>query len=83
MIKELETQGEVVPHPPMVAEHWEGAHGCRGLPEGMRGPGPKQGLPNPGLQSQEECAQNLTVKTSGNSGHLGETERTRNPRHPL
>lgn len=42
--------------------------GCRGPSEGTR-------VPIPGLQSQEEeASQNLTVKPSGDSVHLGGME---------
>lgn len=64
-------------HPCVVVEHQEGERSYRGPPDGERGPSITQGLPSPESQlREEEFPQNMTVKISGDYGHLGEMEGT-------
>lgn len=58
----------------MGEDHWEGELGCRGSPEGERGPGLIWGLPRPELHPrEEEIPITQTAKIRGDSSHLGET----------
>lgn len=63
------------PHPQVVVKHQEGKHGNTSPPEGEKDPSPIWGLPTPEFQPwEEEFPKNQTIKISGDSGALGETE---------